>query len=217
MRIRRIVDLTHVVSPDIQVYPGDPAPVFTTHASVETDGFDLTHIHMGSQTGTHIDAPRHVRRDGAPVDLLPPDGLVARGVVFDVREYVDDASFVTPDMLRHEHVPAPGDIAIVHTGWARYFGSDRYFDHPVLSVDACRWLLERGVRVVGIDAPSIDATGDETLAAHHILAEEGAVICENLRNLEDVDFPDPLISLLPIPFAGLDGSPVRAVAIDIET
>ena len=70
--------------------------------------------------------------------------------------------------------------------------------------------------LIGIDAPSVDPTGDETLAAHHVLADAGAIICENLRNLEAVDFPDPLVSLLPIPFAGIDGAPVRAVAVQIE-
>jgi kynurenine formamidase len=214
MRVRRIVDLTHVVSPDIQVYPGDPAPTFTPHATVEADGFDLMRIDMGSQTGTHVDAPRHVRSGGTAIDAVPPENFVGRGVVLDVRARVGAGSLVTADMWGEPAI-GPGDIALVLTGWSRYFGTDRYFEHPALSVDACRWLLDRGVRTIGIDAPSVDPTGDETLAAHHVLADAGAIICENLRNLEAVDFPDPLVSLLPIPFAGIDGAQVRAVAMQV--
>ncbi|MEU5841485.1 cyclase family protein [Rhodococcus sp. NPDC047139] len=215
MRVRRIVDLTHVVSPDIQVYPGDPSPNFTRHATVANDGFELTRIDMGSQTGTHVDAPRHVHSGGAAIDAVAPEVFVGRGVVLDVRAQVGPGSLITPDMWG-EPTLGPGDIALVRTGWSRYFGTDRYFEHPALEVAACHWLLDRGVRTIGIDAPSVDPTGDETLAAHHVLAGAGAIICENLTDLDSIDFPDPLVSLLPIPFAGADGAPVRAVAMEIE-
>lgn len=215
MRVRQVVDLSHVLSPRTQVYPGDPVPVFTPHATTAADGFNLVRVDMGSQTGTHIDAPRHIV-DGAPsVDELAPELFVGRGVVLDVRDRVAARSTITPDMWGSP-VLGRGDIALVHTGWSRWFGTDRYFEHPALSVDACRWLLDRGVRAIGIDTPSVDATGDPELAAHHVLAGAGAVICENLRNLEAIDFADPLVSLLPIPLEGADGAPVRAVAMRIE-
>lgn len=126
MRVRRIVDLTHIVSPAIQVYPGDPAPTFTPHATVETDGFDLMRIDMGSQTGTHVDAPRHVRSGGAAIDAVPPENFVGRGVVLDVRARVGAGALVTADMWGGPAIGS-GDIALVLTGWSRYFGTDRYF------------------------------------------------------------------------------------------
>lgn len=214
MRVRRIVDLSHVVSPHTQVYPGDPEPVFAPHATTGSDGYNLLRIEMGTQTGTHIDAPRHILDDGESVDRLRPELCVGRGVVLDVR-HAAPHSRITPDQWGEPDL-GPGDIALLHTGWSVHFGTARYFDHPALSVDACRWLLGRGVRTIGIDAPSVDPTGDEKLLAHHMLAGAGAVICENLRNLDAIDFPDPLVSLLPIPFAGADGAPVRAVAMHLE-
>ncbi len=213
MRVRRIVDLSHVVSPDTQVYPGDPEPVFTPHATVGRDGYNLMHIAMGAQTGTHLDAPRHILDDGESVELLAPERLVGRGVVLDARD-APPRSLLTPERW-HDTVPEPGDIALVHTGWSVNFGTAAYFDHPALSVEACRWLLDRGVRTIGIDAPSVDLTGDGALPAHHVLAGGGAVICENLRNLGAIDFPDPFVSVLPIPFEGTDGAPVRAVAMQL--
>lgn len=213
MRVVRIVDLSHPITPGIQVYPGDPAPVFTPHATVPADGYALLHVAMGSQTGTHVDAPCHVLADGASVDRLDPALFAGRGVVLDGR--TGAGNLVGPDGWDPAAV-GPGDIALVHTGWSRHFGTARYFEHPALSVEACRWLLDRGVRTVGIDAPSIDPTGDTTLAAHRVVAAAGGVICENLRNLEKIDFPDPLVTLLPIPLGGADGAPVRAVAMRVQ-
>jgi kynurenine formamidase len=215
MRVVRIVDLSHTVSPSTQVYPGDPAPVFTPHATIGGDGYNLLHVAMGSQTGTHVDAPRHIRDDGDSVDRLPPTAFVGRGVVLDVRGRAGRGELIGPDAWDEADF-CSGDIALVHTGWSEHFGTDEYFHHPALSADACRWLLDRGVRTVGIDAPSIDPTGDEELAAHHVIADAGGVICENLTNLASIDFPDPLVNLLPIPLEGADGAPVRAVAVHLE-
>ncbi|MGX6509766.1 cyclase family protein [Rhodococcus sp. SJ-2] len=215
MRVVRIVDLSHPVSPSTQVYPGDPSPVFTPHATIAGDGYNLLHVAMGSQTGTHVDAPRHIRDDGDSVDQLPVRAFVGRGVVFDVRGRVGPGGLITPDLWGETDLRS-GDIAVVHTGWSDHFGTDEYFRHPALSPVACRWLLARGARTIGIDAPSIDPTGDEILAAHHVIADAGGVICENLTNLAGIDFDDPLVSLLPIPFEGADGAPVRAVAMQLE-
>ncbi len=215
MRVVRVIDLSHPVSPSTQVYPGDPTPVFTSHASIAGDGYNLLHIAMGSQTGTHVDAPRHIRDDGDSVELLPLTAFVGRGVVLDVRGRVGPGELIAPDLWGEAELRS-GDIVLVHTGWSEYFGTDEYFRHPALSAAACRWLLDHGVRTVGIDAPSIDPTGDEILAAHHVIADAGGVIWENLTNLARIDFDDPLVSLLPIPFEGADGAPVRAVAMQLE-
>lgn len=216
MRVVRIVDLSHPVSPSTQVYPGDPAPVFTPHATIAGDGYNLLHVAMGSQTGTHVDAPRHIRDDGDSVDRISPTAFVGRGVVLDVRGRVGPGELIGPGLWDGAEL-CSGDIALVHTGWSAHFGTDEYFRHPALNADGCRWLLDRGVRTVGIDAPSIDPTGDEELAAHHVIAAAGGVICENLTNLAAIDFPDPLVNLLPIPFVGADEAPVRAVAMQVES
>ncbi|KDE11062.1 cyclase family protein [Rhodococcus aetherivorans] len=219
MRVRRIVDLSRTVSGDTQVYPGDPVPVLTPHATLERDGYNLLRVEIGSQTGTHVDAPLHMRAGAAPIDRVPLEHFVGRGIVLDVRglpprtavtrRHVVDGVAGGPD-------PGPGDIVLLHTGWAEHYGTDAYFEHPYLSEDACRWLLGRGVRTIGLDAPSIDSALGSDYPAHRLVAKAGGIVCENLRNLELVDFPDPLISLLPLRLRDADGAPVRAVAIALE-
>ncbi|MDO2377137.1 cyclase family protein [Rhodococcus electrodiphilus] len=215
MRVRRIVDLSRTVSGDTQVYPGDPVPVLSPHATLERDGYNLLRIEMGSQTGTHVDAPLHMRARAAPIDEVPLDRFVGRGVVLDVRG-LPPRTAVTPRHLAGGPEPGPGDIVLVHTGWAEHYGTDTYFEHPYLAADACRWVLERGVHAIGLDAPSIDSALGADFSAHRLVAAAGGIVCENLCNLELVDFPDPLISLLPLRLQGADGAPVRAVAIELE-
>lgn len=107
----------------------------------------------------------------------------------------------------------PGCALVLHTGWDRSWGTAAYEDHPYLSAEAARALVEVGVRVVGTDALSVDETGGEAFPAHEALLGAGGVVVENLTNLVAVDHPEPVLSVLPLPLRGVDGSPVRAVAL----
>ena len=83
MRVNRVVDLSVPVDGSTVVYPGDPSPRFEVHSTIERDGFNLLEIHLGSQSGTHVDAPYHFEPDGLRVDEIPPERFVGPGVVVD--------------------------------------------------------------------------------------------------------------------------------------
>ncbi len=218
MEITRVVDLSVVVGPGTQVYPGDPVASLRVHSTIARDGFNLLSVEMGSQTGTHVDAPFHFDETAAKIDELPLERFIGPGVIVDARgigprgritwEYIAPVA----DQLR------PGSVVLLFTGWSEHYGTDEYFENPFLDADACRRLIEAGVRTFGIDAINIDETPDEThvgegFPVHHLIADVGGVICENLTNLVAIDFAEPLISLLPIAFEQADGAPVRAVAL----
>jgi kynurenine formamidase len=219
-RIRRVVDLSHPVDDHTPVYPGDPLPRFTPAATIGRDGYNVLHVQMGSQTGTHLDAPYHFLQDGGRVDDLDLDQLCAPAVVVDVRGKGAREAITWADLEPHAGDLRPGVILVLHTGWSRYWGSDTYAEHPFLDGAAARQVVERGVRTVAIDAMSLDETvhTDEHpsgFAAHFAVLGAGGAIAENLTNLEAVDFPDPVVSILPIRFRGADGAPVRAVALEL--
>ncbi|MCQ4121241.1 cyclase family protein [Rhodococcus tibetensis] len=219
--VRRIVDLSHTIGPGMPVYPGDPVPTLTRHCTIERDGYNVLDVRFGSQSGTHVDAPAHMDATGATVDTLAPELFVGRGVVFDVRD-LGARQGITADMIRAEAARVhPGDIALFHTGWSRHYGHEAYYTHPFLDPSACELLLEQGVRTFCLDAPSIDETPagghtDTGYPVHHLIAGAGGVIGENLCHLDRIDFPDPLVSLLPINIEGSDGAPTRAVALDVH-
>lgn len=221
MRVTRVVDLSVPVGQDTQVYPGDPLPRLTVHSTIAEHGFNLLHVEMGSQTGTHVDAPYHFEQAAATIDEVPLETFVGPGVVADVSAAGDREPIGWPALAPYADALRPGVILLLRTEWSRHFGTDRYFDHPYLDADACRHVLDIGVRVIGIDAINLDETPDHAhpgggYPVHHLIASAGGVIVENLRDLGAVDFPTPLVSVLPIALEHADGAPVRAVAMRVE-
>jgi kynurenine formamidase len=221
MKIIRIVDLSVALDATTQVYPGDPALSFETHSTVERDGFNLLSVHMGSQSGTHVDAPYHFDDTTEKIDELPLERFLGRGVIVDARNAGERGAISWDHIAPVEAELAPGCIVLLHTGWSEHYGTERYFDHPYLTADACERLLAAGIRTIGIDAINLDETPDAThpgagFPSHHLIAECAGVIIENLTNLAAVSSPRALISVLPLAFIGADGAPVRAVAIEYE-
>lgn len=222
MRITRFVDLSVTVGPSTVVYPGDPEPRLTQHSTIEHDGFNLLSVSMGSQTGTHVDAPFHFDDATPRIDELPLERFFGPAVVvdatgLDARGRITWAEHVAPvaSQLR------PGTIVLLRTDWSTRYGTPAYFENPFLDADACRRILDTGVRTICIDAINLDETPDddhpgEGFPVHHLIAEAGGVIGENFRNLAAIDWPDPIVSCFPIALEAADGAPVRAVAMRLE-
>jgi arylformamidase len=194
-----LIELTH------QVTTGMPL-------TTETAGVNVLSVHLGSQSGTHVDAPYHVDVTWPTLDGLPLELFTGPAVVADLRA-LPARTAVTPDQL----APAlarltPGAVLLLATGWPRFWGTERYLAHPYLTAAAAEAITAAGVRTVGVDALSVDRTPDPgpadpavavllagladehdpqpaaeqpALAAHRILlgAEGGAVIAENLTDL----------------------------------
>lgn len=221
MKILKVVDLSHPVDDKTQVYPGDPKVNFSVHSTIERDGFNLLTIELGSQSGTHVDAPFHFDNATEKIDELSLERFLGRGIVVNLLG-IGPRVEITWEMIRDQLTDAkPNDIVLIHTGFDKNWQSDQYFNNPYLSAGACREILSLGVRVIGIDAMNLDETPDEThpgvgFPCHHLIAEVAGVICENLTNLDAIDFANPIISLLPMRLTGADGAPVRAVAIQFE-
>jgi kynurenine formamidase len=221
MQLRRVVDLSLALDAQTQVYPGDPHVRFAQAATIEADGFNLLSVEMGSQSGTNCDAPYHVRADGARIDEMDLSLFAGSGVVVDVRDKPARTPIDAGDVQPYLDQVGPGTIVLFHTGWPAYYGTEEYFDHPYLGADACRLLLDRGVRTFGLDTLNVDETPDDDhpgagFPVHHLIAAMGGVVVENLTALEQIDFADPFITVFPLRFTGADGGPTRAVAMDLQ-
>lgn len=217
----RLVDLSHPVEAGMQVFPGDPPVDSRLAASVPRDGFQVAALQLGTHSGTHVDAPLRTVDGGSPVDELDLSRLVGTARIVHVPGLQEH------EVVRWEHVRAQladvraATIVLFRTGWSRHFGSPRYLAHPVLHVEIAEHLLSAGVRVLGVDTlnpdrtPDAASTGPLALPVHAAVLGAGGAIIENLTNLHAVDWQDPLLSALPLRLRGLDGSPVRAVAMQL--
>ena len=219
MRVTRVIDLSVPVDADTVVYPGDPTPRFAVHSTIETDGFNLLEIHLGSQSGTHMDAPYHFEESGLRIDEVPVGRFVGPAVV------VDALDLGPRDEITWDHVApvadriGPGTVVLLRTGWSRHYGSEEYFAHPFLGADACQHMLELGARTFCIDSINIDETPDDAhpgagFPCHHLISRLDGVIGENFR-LEDLPEGEFLVACPSVRLTGADGGPARAVAIEL--
>jgi kynurenine formamidase len=217
--VTRVVDLSVMLDDSTQVYPGDPRPRLSVATRIESEGFNLLRLEIGSQSATHVDSPYHFRDDGQRLEACDLRLFVGPGVVIDVTDKGPRERITLGDVASHEQSLGPGAIAVLHTGWSdAHFGSDTYFDHPFLDGTACERMLSWGVRTFAIDCINLDETvlddREPDFSCHHQIAAAGGIIAENLRNVGAIDFDDPLVSLLPIRLGGdADGAPCRAVAL----
>ncbi|MHA7264534.1 cyclase family protein [Arthrobacter sp. TMN-37] len=212
----RIVDLSQPVTTGMQVYPGDPEVSLTTVATLAEDGFQVARVHAGTHTGTHIDAPLHSIPGGTPVDRIDLERLVGTARIVRCPGLAAHQRLRWADVGHRLKDLGESRIVLFETGWSRAFGTGEYLAHPVLDPDIADGLLAAGVSVVGVDTLNPDSTlhNDGDLPFHAAFLGAGGVIIENLTNLAAVSWEDPLVSVLPLPLAGMDGSPVRAVALD---
>ena len=180
------------------------------------EGYNLSHVHIGTQTGTHVDAPFHFRDDGATIDRLPLELTMGPAVVVRVPRKPPFAEISLAD-LDPGAACRPGVIPLFATGWYRHAGNERFFAHPYLAAEVGEVLLEAGVRTIAIDTLNADRTGGDEFPIHDAFAAAGGLIAENLTGTEKLgDDTEPFLLLLPLNLVGCDGAPVRAVALERE-
>ncbi len=215
----RLVDLSHPVETGMQVFPGDPPVRTELAATVPQDGFQVSGLHLGTHSGTHVDAPLHTVDGGAPVDTLDLLRLLGPARIVRVAGLKKTDTIRWTDVEAQLEEVAPGDIVLFHTGWSRYFDTGAYLQHPVIEVLIAERLVAAGVTVIGVDTlnpdPTPGAGGVLDLPVHSVILGAGGAILENLTNLDAVTWPNPVVSALPLKLRGLDGSPVRAVALEL--
>lgn len=213
-----VIDLSHPLSP-IGLSYCTGHPVFTSDRvmTIARNGSNVSRLTIGSHTGTHLDAPVHFFDGAAAVSDVDLSSLVGPAVVVDVRGKEFHAAITWDDIAPQAGNLGPEVALLLCTGWSQHWSREEYMKSPHLTEEAAQKIVERGVRVVGIDVFSVDGEvlegSRETHAVHRLLLGNGVLIAENLTNVEALlDGSAYLVSLLPLNFQGCDGSPIRAVA-----
>lgn len=210
----RIIDVSLGIGADMLVWPGDPAVSIDPSSRISRgDSANVSSLHMGSHTGTHVDPPFHFIDGGATAEALPLDALVGDAVVADLGA-VDD----TIGVADLEALNLPDGVARV---LFRTSNSSLWTSTPVpfperyvsLSVEGARWIVARGIRLVGTDFLSIEARGAPGHPVHTTLLRPGIVIVEGLA-LASVEPGAYTFVCLPLKILGGDGAPARAILMD---
>lgn len=214
----RIIDLSHTVENGMVTYKGLPAPLvcdFWTREGSKThytDGssFYIGKIEMVGNTGTYVDSPFHRYADGRDLAELALESLAElEGVVV----HAGQGQRAMGANL-YKGMDVRGKAVLVHTGWARHWGTEQYFEgHPFLTEDAAGYLKTQGAAFVGIDSLNIDGTEDGRRPVHSILLRAGIPICEHLCNLEQLPDSGFRLHAVPVKIRKFSSFPVRAYAV----
>ncbi len=210
-------DLSHPITSGMQVYPGDPGVSFESALSVEQDGVDVSLLHLGSHSGTHLDAPSHTVAGGRTTAAISLDELVGDALVVHLPQQAPHGTYGLDEITRAlggELPPTVPAIVIMDTGWARHFGTDEALNHPALARDAAAELMRRGMRLLAVDTLSPDptGTGSTDFPAHEVVLGSDGLIVENITGLSGL--PERVrVGFFPLPIDA-DGAPVRAVTLD---
>jgi arylformamidase len=225
----KVIDISRTIQADMEMYPGDAGPQITKVSWLdEGDSYNTSCITLGTHTGTHVDPPLHLIRDGAGIDRLPMNTLVGNARVLDLSSI--DRPIEASDIGPLE----TGEIILLKGGPGDSDGSGGWGDSGDLGVSdgsadsdssggpgascgaylsaACaRYLVDIGIKTIGTDAISIGVL-DEEYEVHHSLLDAGIVVIEGLE-MPDVEAGHYFLVCLPLKIANGDGGPARAVLI----
>jgi arylformamidase len=206
-------DISLTISPDMPTWPGDPSVEFERVSKIE-DGANanVTRMNMSVHTGTHVDAPYHFLEGGKSVESLPLRALTGRVYVL----HLPEVDLITSEVLERADIPPRTRRLLFRTRnsefWARN-ENDFQTDFVGISEDGARFLVKRGVKLVGVDYLSV-APYKQSRPTHEILLQSGVVIVEGL-NLSKIAQGRYTLYCLPLKLAGCDGSPARAILVGV--
>ncbi len=249
----RVIDLAHSYFPGMPHFPTHPpyiAGLVKQHGEIvgANGGSSASDaIALGSHVGTHIDALSHFSCDGrwfgdVPVEQSATGGMgkygidevapiLRRGVLFDIAGRLGTMALpagftITPEDLAACEVDLqPGDVALIRTGWARFFedakqfitgGINQYVNGPGVTLPGAQWLSAKGIFAAGSDTVAFERVPSKDMEVHvHLLVEKGIHIleCLNLEELSAAGVKEFLFAAAPLKLRGATGAPIRPFAI----
>ena len=207
----RFHDISVPLSSKTPTYPGDPGIEVRAWASLKDgDAANVSLLHFGAHSGTHVDAPVHFIDEAARVETMPLESLIGEALVVEI----PDGQFSIDESFIESSVPIGTERVLFKTQNSKLWEKVGTFtsDYVYLEPEAARRLVAKGIKLVGIDYLSIEAFKTESHPTHIALLTEGIVILEGL-NLAGIKAGKYELICLPLKIAegAGDGAPARAV------
>lgn len=211
----RTYDISLTISPSLPIWPGDPPITLERVANMEEGAAaNVTRMSMSVHVGTHVDAPFHFLGGNTPtVEQLPLNLLTGRAYVLQISDKVD---LITAEILAKAEIPPRTRRLLFKTRnstwWAQPITAFRR-DFVALSPDGAQFVVEHGIRLVGVDYLSV-APFHDGVPTHSVLLKAGLAILEGL-DLSSVSPGRYSLYCLPLKIAGADGAPARAILVGV--
>ncbi|WXR61322.1 cyclase family protein [Peptostreptococcaceae bacterium AGR-M142] len=208
-----VVDLSHEINENMTVYMGSEKPKLEEVYTMKEHGFRERKLAFFSHIGTHIDAPAHMMEDGKFLDDYEIDKFVGNAFIADFKDFKSEYIDID-DLKLYEDKLKTIDFFIINTNFYKDFSNDNYYlDFPTLTKEAANYLLDFGLKGIGIDTLSIDKLSSKDYCLHNIFLSSDVLIIENLNNLDLLENQIFTLNVLPLKLKKADGSPIRAIGI----
>ncbi len=203
-----LIDLTIPIREGMPVWPGDPAPRISYKRSFEAgDHNNVSEATIGLHTGTHMDAPKHFIPGAGGMETLSLDTLIGPARVIEI----ENPERIEAEELRGKNIAGATRFLIKTRNSA-----DKWWEKPFdpdychMTEEAARFLLDAGMKLLGVDCLSVDGYAADAAPVHNLLLPAGVVLLEGL-NLSQASPGDYELFALPALFEDRDGAPARVV------
>ena len=208
----RLIDISLPIGAQLLTWPGDPGvEVRPSKRIARGDPANVSELRIGTHTGTHVDPPVHFVEGTDAIVRVPPDVLFGEAVVADLT----GAHAIGPEELEGLLLPEGTERLLCKTRnselWTR-LPVEFPDDYVAVTPGGARWIVERGLSLVGVDFLSVEAKGAEGHPVHTTLLKEGVIIVEGL-DLSRVEPGAYTLACLPLRIADGDGGPARALLV----
>ncbi|WP_421791614.1 arylformamidase [Hyphobacterium sp.] len=203
---KRLIDISQILRPELPVWPGDTN--FSLERTWQIDPecpVNVSRLTLSTHSGAHADAPLHYDPTGADIADVDPAIYLGRCFVFDVTSATERVEPTHFDLSK-----ADGAERVLFRTFDRFPTGNWVSDYAAIAWETIELLASSGVKLVGMDGPSLDPETSKTLDAHHAVRRAGMAILEGLV-LDNVEEGAYDLIALPLKIEGADASPVRAV------
>ena len=211
----RIVDLTLIIEPTDRgaqrkfvINKHDALQEVKGKVRPEGEWYIMSDVELMDHVGTHIEVPLHCLKEGADLAQVPVSQLIGDAVILDLRKAEADGGVTLEQVKAAAEASGgifKGDIVFGRMGATSYF-----------STAALRWIVEQGIKLMGVDSGGVELMHDTTHANlnHLLLFRAGIPLIENLAHLDKLKQKRVMVYALPVPVKGLDAFPLRVIAIE---
>ncbi len=201
----KLIDLTHTFTNEMPLYTGTPSISLKQITTIGEEGYNDHEINTSMHVGTHMDAPLHMIENGKSINELSLDTFIGFGVLIDARNNKEiDESLLDNVRIEKE------SIVLIFTDFGSRYRTDSYYkNHPTVTENFAKRMLELNIKMIGMDMPSPDKP---PFPIHKILLGNNIPFLENLTNLDQLLGIEKFeVIALPAKFKA-DGAPVRVIA-----
>jgi arylformamidase len=208
-----VIDISLPIDDHLLTWPGDPPVEVLPHRRIANgDAANVSELRIGTHTGTHVDPPVHFVEGADGIDRVALEVMVGPAAVVDARGL---SGALGVDELESLAIPEGAERVLFRSDnselW-RKLPTTFPDDYVCLAPEGARWIVERGIRLVGVDFLSVEKKGSPGHPTHVTLLTAGVVIVEGL-NLGDVEPGAYTLACLPLRIVAGDGGPSRAVLL----